>query len=47
VKTLPGIREAIEQRNWKEAQEQIESVTSALIKFSVQVDAANKILMMR
>ena len=24
VKTLPGIREAIEQRNWKEAQEQIE-----------------------
>lgn len=47
VKTLPGIREAIEQRNWKEAQEQIESVTAALIKFSVQVDAANKILMMR
>jgi N-acetylated-alpha-linked acidic dipeptidase len=24
VKTMPGIREAIEQRNWKEAQEQIE-----------------------
>ncbi len=24
VKTLPGIREAIEQRNWKEAQQQIE-----------------------
>ena len=23
VKTLPGVREAIEQRNWKEAQEQI------------------------
>jgi N-acetylated-alpha-linked acidic dipeptidase len=23
VKTLPGIREAIEQRSWKEAQEQI------------------------
>jgi N-acetylated-alpha-linked acidic dipeptidase len=23
VKTLPGIREAIEQRNWNEAQEQI------------------------
>ena len=23
VKTMPGIREAIEQRNWKEAQEQI------------------------
>ncbi len=24
VKTMPGIREAIEQRKWKEAQEQIE-----------------------
>jgi len=23
VKTLPGIREAIEQRNWKEAQDEI------------------------
>jgi N-acetylated-alpha-linked acidic dipeptidase len=23
VKTMPGIREAIEQREWKEAQEQI------------------------
>ncbi len=31
VKTLPGIREAIEQRNWKEAQEQIE-IDAAVIK---------------
>ena len=30
VKTMPGIREAIEQRNWKEAQDQIE-VTSKTI----------------
>ena len=30
VKTLPGIREAIEQRNWKEAQEQIEIVSKAI-----------------
>jgi N-acetylated-alpha-linked acidic dipeptidase len=30
VKTLPGIREAIEQRNWKEAQEQIESIAGAI-----------------
>ena len=29
VKTMPGIREAIEQRNWNEAQEQI--VTDARI----------------
>ncbi len=30
VKTLPGIREAIEQRNWPEAQEQIEVVSAAI-----------------
>jgi N-acetylated-alpha-linked acidic dipeptidase len=34
VKTLPGIREAIEQRNWKEAQEQIEIDAAAIKKFS-------------
>jgi N-acetylated-alpha-linked acidic dipeptidase len=34
VKTMPGIREAIEQRNWKEAQEQIEIDAAALKKFS-------------
>lgn len=47
VKTLPGVREAIEQRNWKEAQEQIDIVTNTLTKFSIQVDMVNKILMMR
>ncbi len=31
VKTLPGIREAIEQRNWKEAQEQI-GIDAAVIQ---------------
>lgn len=34
VKTLPGIREALEQRDWKEAQEQIEIASSAVKKFS-------------
>jgi N-acetylated-alpha-linked acidic dipeptidase len=34
VKTLPGIREAIEQRNWKEAQDQIEIDAAVLKKFS-------------
>jgi N-acetylated-alpha-linked acidic dipeptidase len=34
VKTLPGIREAIEQRNWKEAQEQIEIVSTILKTFT-------------
>ena len=35
VKTLPGIREAIEQRDWKEAQAQIEKASAAINKFSV------------
>ena len=39
VKTLPGIREAIEQRNWKEAQEQIEIAASVLKKFSDYLEA--------
>ena len=34
VKTLPGIREAIEQRNWTEAQVQIGLAAAAIIKFS-------------
>ncbi|MGE5109127.1 MAG: transferrin receptor-like dimerization domain-containing protein [Sphingobacteriales bacterium] len=34
VKTLPGIREAIEQRNWKEAQEQIERTSGAINQFA-------------
>lgn len=34
VKTMPGIREAIEQRNWKEAQEQIMLSAEAINKLS-------------
>ena len=34
VKTMPGIREAIEQRNWKEAQEQIEVDAKAINRLS-------------
>jgi N-acetylated-alpha-linked acidic dipeptidase len=34
VKTMPGIREAIEQRNWKEAQQQIEVDSKAIIIFA-------------
>lgn len=47
VKTLPGIREGIEQRNWKEAQQQIETVAKAIVDYAHEVDAAAKILMMR
>ena len=35
VKTIPGVREAIEQRNWKEAKEQITVVSEAILKLSV------------
>jgi len=34
VKTIPGVREAIEQRNWKEAKEQINVVADAIMKFN-------------
>ena len=34
VKTLPGIREAIEQKDWKEAQEQIEELTKVIVQLS-------------
>ncbi len=35
---MPGIREAIEQRNWKEAQEQIDLDADVLTRFSVYLD---------
>ena len=34
VKTMPGIREAIEQRKWKEAQDQIEVDAKAIMKLA-------------
>ena len=40
VKTLPGIREAIEQRDWKEAQEQILVVAEVLNGLAAEVDKA-------
>jgi N-acetylated-alpha-linked acidic dipeptidase len=40
VKTLPGIREAIEQRNWVEAQENIEIVTKTLMNYKGEADKA-------
>ncbi|MEO9003322.1 MAG: transferrin receptor-like dimerization domain-containing protein [Ginsengibacter sp.] len=40
VKTMPGIREAIEQRQWEEAQEQIAVDARAIIKLSDYLKAA-------
>ena len=42
VKTLPGIREAIEQRNWKEASEQIQIVSRIVENFAAEIDKAAK-----
>ncbi len=38
VKTLPGVREAVEQENWKEAQEQIGKLTETLENMVQQVE---------
>jgi N-acetylated-alpha-linked acidic dipeptidase len=47
VKTLPGIREAIEQRNWKEAQENIEIVSKTLEVYTQQVQHAISIIQLQ
>jgi N-acetylated-alpha-linked acidic dipeptidase len=44
VKTLPGIREAIEQRNWKEAQENISIVSKVIRAYNAQVQEASSLL---
>ena len=41
VKTMPGVREAIEQRNFKEAQEQIQTTAEAINKFSKYLSNIN------
>ena len=42
VKTLPSVREAIEQRNWKEASEQILIVAKIIENFAAEIDKATK-----
>ncbi|MCJ7467217.1 MAG: M28 family peptidase [Maribacter sp.] len=44
VKTLPGVREAIEQKDWKEAQEQIAVLASTLKQFNTYIQEMNSIL---
>jgi N-acetylated-alpha-linked acidic dipeptidase len=40
VKTLPSVREAIEQRDWKEAAAQIEIVSKTIENFAAEIDQA-------
>lgn len=42
VKTMPGIREAIEQRDWKEAQEQIAVDAAAINRLAEYLSASNQ-----
>jgi N-acetylated-alpha-linked acidic dipeptidase len=44
VKTLPGVREAIEQRNWREASEQVVIVAETIDRLSGEIDRATKIV---
>ena len=44
VKTLPGVREAIEQRNWKEAEDQIGRTARALEAYAAEIDRAAQVV---
>lgn len=44
VKTLPGVREAIEEKNWAEAQEQIGLLAGVIEEFTAEIEKANAIL---
>ena len=39
VKTVPGVREAIEQKNWNEVNEQVNEVAKAIERLSVYLEA--------
>src|SRR6185295_13433300 len=44
VKTLPGVREALEQRDWKAAEEQAVVAARTLEGFAAQIDRATALL---
>jgi N-acetylated-alpha-linked acidic dipeptidase len=44
VKTLPGVREAVEQHNWKEAGEQINVVANIIEQTAAEIDRAIALL---
>ena len=44
VKTIPGVREAIEQRNWKEAEDQVVVVAGVLQKYADGIDKATALI---
>jgi len=44
VKTLPAVREALEQRNWKEATGEIPLVAATIESFAGEIDKATAVL---
>lgn len=44
VKTLPGVREAVEEKNWKEAQEQIGILRNTFKDFNIFIEEMNSTL---
>jgi N-acetylated-alpha-linked acidic dipeptidase len=44
ARTLPGIREAIEDRNWREAEEQIRLTAEVLERYAAGVQIVTAIL---
>ena len=44
VKTLPGIREAIEERKWDEAAAQIEGTARVIDRYSAEIERATRLL---
>ena len=44
VKTLPGVREAIEERSWDEAERQISRLADVLRQVATEVDRATQLL---
>jgi len=44
VKTLPGVREAIEQREWDNVEPQVRRVARVLTNFADQITQATRLL---
>jgi N-acetylated-alpha-linked acidic dipeptidase len=44
VKTLPGVREAVEQHNWREADEQITFASKTIEQVAAEIDRATALL---
>ncbi len=44
VKTIPGVREAIEQKNWSDVEPQMKNVRTALLDLAARIDKATAVL---